>query len=334
MSGICPAIVRDLGHLPPECGHLRLALALLSASGVSAARPVVEGAQLFLKRSIRGQALRLRPCERTNQIVLYIVAVVAQRTGVRLHSITVASDGWELVVTDPKGRVCDFTRDCHNFIAKHINATFGDEGALWDDRQTEQVDLDDPNVVLATMAESLAAPVTGYLVEHGEEYPGIRRSWPAPALELAKPEGYFAPREAGGTWPETVVLEMARPPGHRDLSDTELAERLDEAVQVREQKARDAARRAGIRFVGAERILARPRHTRASAPRRARERTRRFACATPERERQRERSHRAWRARYDERFARWRAGERDVVFPHGTYKMRVVHSARCAPPPG
>ena len=32
--------------------------------------------------------------------------------------------------------------------------------------------------------------------------------------------------------------------------------------------------------------------------------------------------------------ARWRAGDRDVVFPAGTYKMRVVHGARCAESPG
>ena len=38
-------------------------------------------------------------------------------------------------------------------------------------------------------------------------------------------------------------------------------------------------------------------------------------------------------AAYREALARWRARERDVVFPYGTNMMRLVHGVRCAAAP-
>ena len=37
-----------------------------------------------------------------------------------------------------------------------------------------------------------------------------------------------------------------------------------------------------------------------------------------------------WRAEYQEALDKWRAGKRRVVFPYGTYGMRVFHSAKVA----
>jgi hypothetical protein len=36
---------------------------------------------------------------------------------------------------------------------------------------------------------------------------------------------------------------------------------------------------------------------------------------------------RAWREAYRAAFVAWRSGRRDVEFPPGTWKMRVVHGA-------
>ena len=42
---------------------------------------------------------------------------------------------------------------------------------------------------------------------------------------------------------------------------------------------------------------------------------------------------RAFRAAYRTAFQAWRRGVRDVVFPFGTWLMRVVHGTRCLPAP-
>ena len=40
---------------------------------------------------------------------------------------------------------------------------------------------------------------------------------------------------------------------------------------------------------------------------------------------------RGWRAAYREAYDRWRAGRRKVLFPRGTYAMRVYHAALVSP---
>ena len=42
---------------------------------------------------------------------------------------------------------------------------------------------------------------------------------------------------------------------------------------------------------------------------------------------------RAFRAAYRTAFEAWRQGVRDVVFPYGTWLMRVVHGVPCLPAP-
>ncbi len=43
--------------------------------------------------------------------------------------------------------------------------------------------------------------------------------------------------------------------------------------------------------------------------------------------------NRQFEADYDAALTRWTAGDRKVVFPHGTWWMRVHHGARVAPCP-
>ena len=56
---------------------------------MSVARPVFAGVSLMLTRRVRGRTLLLRPSDRTNQIVRYVVAVMAARWNVAVHAICV-----------------------------------------------------------------------------------------------------------------------------------------------------------------------------------------------------------------------------------------------------
>jgi len=42
---------------------------------------------------------------------------------------------------------------------------------------------------------------------------------------------------------------------------------------------------------------------------------------------------RAFVESYEACLARWQRGERDMLWPAGTWKMRVLHAVRCRPPP-
>ena len=79
---------------------------LLLASHHVEGSPVIPGATLFSTRRVHKQQFLLRPSSRVNQVILYIVAVLAQRYSNHGHDVE----------TDPEGRIVEFQRDCHALI--------------------------------------------------------------------------------------------------------------------------------------------------------------------------------------------------------------------------
>ena len=187
--------------------------------------------------------------------------------------------------------------------------------------------------MIAKIAYAMANPVEARLVAHGKNWPGVRRAWPAKPQVVQRPEKFFRSEEDGGTWPETAVLEFSRPPDYEGKSDEELAEMIQTAIERREKHFRQKARREGKSFLGRRRVLEQSRHTR------PKKREPRFkispcvACRNKWRRIECLQRNRAWSGEYAQALGAWRSGNRDVEFPHGTYKMRVLHGVRCAPPP-
>jgi hypothetical protein len=149
---------------------------------------------------------------------------------------------------------------------------------------------------------------------------------------IKRPKGFLD--EDSGRWPEEVTLTMSRPPGHDDLSDEELAARIARATEAREEAARQKAATRGIRFLGRRTLR---RQSRRAAPRTREPRfgiSPRHACKDKWMRIERLQRERDWLDAYEDALRSWRAGNRDVVFPYGTNKMRMVHRARVAPRPG
>ena len=180
----------------------------------------------------------------------------------------------------------------------------------------------------------MANPVEAGLVRHGHSWPGVRRAWPCKPLAITRPARFFRGEEAGGKWPEVAVLELTRPPGNDDLSDEELASVIHAAIEEREARFRAEHDAKGMPFLGRRKVLEQRRHGR------PRTREPRFgispkvACRNKWLRIERLQANKLWLATYCGALIRWRVGDREVVFPAGTYKMRVVHRARCAEVPG
>lgn len=302
--------------------------------GVSVARPVHKNTQLMLTRRIHGREFRLRPCKKVNAIIRYVLAVVAERTGVRLHAVVAMSNHWHVCLSDPEGRVCEFTRDCHSFIARTVNAAHGEFESIWSSEQTSHVACVAPGDLLAKIAYAMANPVEANLVAHGKNWPGVRVAWPAEPRVVRQPKGFFRDAENGGTWPATAVLEMSRPSGFDELSDEQLAAVIEGAIGEREQRFRQQAQAEGRRFLGRRGVLEQSRYARPGTREARFEISPRVACRNKWRRIERLRQERAWRDAYAAALQRWRAGDRGVLFPCGTYKMRVLHGALCVSTPG
>ena len=314
-------------------GHLALALELLLIGSMSLARPVYKDARLMVTKRVHGREFRLRPCKEINAIIRYVVAVVAERTGIRLACIVAMSNHWHLILSDPEGNICEFTRDCHALIARAINAEFGDFEGIWSSEQTSHVACVEPRDMVDKIAYAMANPVEAELVAHGKNWPGVRRAWPAKPLQVRRPEKFFRDENDGGTWPETAVLELSRPPGYDELSDDELAALINEAIEKREAKFRREVRSSGRTFLGRRGVLRQSRYGRPKSSERRFEISPRVACKNKWLRIERLQHDGEWRESYAQSLLRWRRGDRETEFPHGTYKMRVLHGAKCAPAP-
>jgi REP element-mobilizing transposase RayT len=287
------------------------------------------GTTTLVTRRCSERRFFLRPSRATNDIVLYALALQAQRYRVLVHAFCVLSNHLHLVITDVNGRLPDFMRDLNSLIARAVNASLGRFEGFWANESSySSVEPLDPSDVLAKVAYVLANPVAAGLVRRGADWPGL---WTAPEqigttkLVARRPKEFF---DQQSYLPETVELELTVPPGFgsaaefRRLLTSELRELEDEAA-----RKLDAA---GRRFLGVPRILAQnpfaapaPGEPRFGLKPRiaARDKWKRIEGLFRLKE---------WEEQYRTARLSWSSGIRDVVFPAGTWLLRVLHGVPCA----
>lgn len=262
-------------------------------------------------------------------IFLFVLALAAGRHRIQIHAFCVLSNHVHLVVTDVRGELPAFMRYLDSLVARAVNATLGRFEGFWarNGSYTAVEPLDRGDVV-AKVAYALANPVAAGLVRTGAEWPGLRS---APAQEgrtrftASRPNVFFRQK---GYLPAQVELELTPPPGFR--SAEEFGAEVAAAVEALEEGHRRARAAKGQRFLGAARVLLQdplaaplspaPRFT--LKPRvAARDSWRRIQGLLRLKE---------FEDDYREAFRAWCAGARSVVFPAGTYLMRVLHGVQCA----
>jgi REP element-mobilizing transposase RayT len=292
-------------------------------------RQVLPGKTYLVTRRCSQRQFLLRPSKITNAIFLYVLGVAARRFGVRVHAFCVLSNHFHLVVTDPDARLPAFEQYLDSLVARAVNASLGRWETFWAPSSYSAVVLASASDILDKTAYVLANPVAAGLVRRGEDWPGV---WSAPerigaSIGANRPKVFF--RE-NGYMPETVELFLDVPPGFADAAD--FRRRLAAALAASEDRAARelASERRG--FVGAAKVLAQPPTARPASdePRRnlkprvaARDKWKRIEAVV--RLVQFVDSYReAWRARRD--------GVAGVLFPAGTYLLRVVHGVPCAAP--
>jgi REP element-mobilizing transposase RayT len=294
---------------------------------MTAPRQVLPGTTYLVTRRCLSRQLFLRPSTTVNQILLYLLAVAAERYGVEVHAYCFLSNHYHLVVTDPDGRLPAFQQFLDALAARAINAHLGRWETLWAPDSYSAVTLPSPADVVAKAAYVLANPVDAGLVAAGSAWPGL---WSAPervggaAFRVKRPEGFFAP---DGTMPEEAALRLTTPRGFD--SAERFKDELARTLAEREEKAR-ALRRGRGGFLGRARVLAQKAMTRPRGVEPRRNLNPRVAGR--DRWKRQEVIGRLveFLESYRDAWARRRAGESEVVFPCGTYLMRVLHAVPCA----
>jgi hypothetical protein len=300
------------------------------------------------------RSYRLVPTDVVRRVVDYCFAIVSTRyrkkCGMQFYEFEFLSTHYHLVASNAGGRITDFLQDLNALIARELNAVRGRSGAFFDRQPGIQTVLGEEKVFehcVYTLANAVSAGIVrstkqwkgsnSRRLEYAKEYVGARPRvglWSKKVQHKHRRSSQRSGRAAFAdrcTLPETAILVLDRPPIMPELSDAELRARIRGALEVREQEV--AKQRAGKPVLGMKAVL---KIHWSTVPRDGEELfglnptlstdtlEQRIAIKVLRKEFIRE---------HEEALARWNAGERNVVFPAGTVRMRLRHKVATEPIP-
>jgi putative transposase len=289
---------------------------------MTAPRQVLPGATYLVTRRCTQRQFLLRPGKLVNEVFLFVLALAARRFGIRIHAFCVLSNHYHLLLTDPHARLPAFGQFLDSLVARALNAALGRWESFWAPNSYSAVALATPEDVLDKAAYLLANPVAAGLVRSAKDWPGL---WSAPdrigtVLHAARPKHFFDPK---GLLPETVALRLSAPPGFESAED--FRRQLTSALAERE-----SAERQGKEFLGVARVLAQRPTGRPAAGEPRRALNPRVAARDQWKRVEMLGRLAGFLASYREAWEARRAGKARVLFPAGTYLLRVLHGVPCA----
>jgi len=299
---------------------------------MTAPRQVLPGTTYLVTRRCSQRQFLLRPSKATTERVGYLIAVAAERFHIDLHAFCVMSNHLHLVVTDPEARLPAFHQFLDSLVGRSMNASLGRRENFWAPPSYSAVALQGPSTIVDKVAYVLANPVAAGLVRRGRMWPGL---WSAPAqmgaepLEFTRPTPFFRKRGTRAL-PERASLRLVLPPGF----DSPASFRRDvcDELQLREEAAAVDMQAHRRGFLGVQAVLAQRPFARPSRPEPLRRLNPRVASKHQPSRVQALTHLVAFLRDYRRAFSAWRNHATNVLFPAGTYLMRVCHRAPCAAP--
>jgi putative transposase len=295
-------------------------------------RPAYPGTTYLITRRCSERRFFLQPSELVFQVFLFVLAVAANTFGIQVHAVCVLGNHYHAVITDPKGDVSAFYHYLHEFVSKCLNASRGRWENMWSIEETNRVSLETLEAIEEKVGYTLCNPVSSELVSHAKDWPGMRLWWGEGKRKwtIKRPEVFFS---AKGKVAAEATLELVPPPALAAAYEDGGVEVMTKHLRELEEKLRQEARKAGRRFLGVKAI--RQQKWSECPDSFAKRRGLKPRVATRNKWKRIEALLRnlEFVAQYREARKKWLEGDRDVVFPFGTYLMRVVHRVRCAGPP-
>jgi hypothetical protein len=169
--------------------------------------------------------------------------------------------------------------------------------------------------------------VAAGLVRRGIDWPGL---WSDPTLiggegvVFERPKDFF---RADGPLPATARLRFQPPPGFE--KPPELAAEILSRLRLAEDRAAADLAAGGRSFMGVARVLAQKPYARPASGEPHRGLSPRVACRNKWKRIEALLRLAEFGAAYRAALAAWRAGAREVMFPPGTWLMRIQHRVCC-----
>jgi hypothetical protein len=183
----------------------------------------------------------------------------------------------------------------------------------------------DAQAVIDRVAYVATNPVTAGLVARPEDWPGVNL-WRPGRIRVPRPSTYFDPE---GAYPERVELNIVHPP-MAGLTKREWGRRIAAAIAGRVLETRRKMKALGRSFLGAAAVMGASFEQRAVGYEARREPRPKVAATEPAAKALMLKVRKVFLAQYRAALERWCKGERDVVFPEGTWWMVRHHGAAVA----
>jgi putative transposase len=298
---------------------------------MSLPREIVPGASHSVNRRCTLRSFLLLPKPYVKQVFEYCLAHAAKRYNVLIHAYEVLSDHFHLALTDPDGCLPQFMQLLDSLVARALNAHWGRWESFFAPGSYRAVRLWTPEDLLSQIAYILTNAVAAGLVDRTRRWTGAHSyGWAfGETRTFERPSGDFF--DGASSLPEEVSLKLTRPPCLKDLTYKQLDERVRRLVIERETEIRAKFRTEGRSFLGMDRVLRFKPEDRAKSRERRRGINPRVAAKDKQVRVDAIEHWSAFVSAYREAWLAWRGGNHSVVFPAGTWLMRVRHRAACRP---
>ena len=323
-------------------------------TGMTPPRQIRPGQPCFVTVRAVNRSFRFVPTRTVCDVITYCLAVALAkyRSRIAVHEFLWMSNHYHLVLSDVDGCLPKFMEELNSLLARALNALHGIQGTAIEKGYNLVVTESDSKVV-EHCVYTLANPCRAHLVKRSRQWQSvsstklgygvsvkIRRPkcglWGGPCRHIHQRSSQASKRARFGDrsrLPEEVELVLARPPIMPELSDAKLRHFIRERLEERERAFIEERRRRRITVMGwsaARKIDV------CFVPRQTEERFGRVPSYSGS-----SKSARidAWKRRqcflerYYDALRRFLGGDREVMFPAGTWLMKVRFGVPCCPLP-
>ena len=300
---------------------------------MTAPRCIRPGKTWFVTRRTTRRFFLLRPdADATLQkLYWYTTALIAQECGIEIHAVQMLSTHIHEVLTDTRGELPRFLQQRNRLLANAIKAHRDWPEEVFARAPASCVALYGNSAILKEIGYTLANCVEAGLVNHPDEWPGVSVSVDeigGEGFTAVRPEAYFD--EENTRWPPSVEVRFTMPPTLVDAYAGRASAVLRSAVDSAIGLARRAAAAARRVVRSAASLVRVPHDRRAQSREPFGKRMPNFAAggdrvqlAVAKRER------RTFLDQYRNALERLKEGCRDVLFPHGTWRLHQEFRFEC-----
>lgn len=286
---------------------------------------------MVTRRVLRRQ-LRLVPGKQVNQLLRYLLAVASAKYKIRLHGFQVLGNHFHICLTYSQKRLPPFMQYLDSQLGRALNCHQGEWEFFWAPGSYNKIDfLKCAATTFKYLVYTLTNVVAAGLVPSAKEWPGVKvlpheigkRRW-----IVRCPDFFYDP---DGKMPDVAILETSLPP-IPGMTPDEVRARLITACRDRERALRQDRKDKGLGFVGRDKVLRQSPwgYPRSREPRR--KRNPRVANVNKWARIEAIQKLQRFLEEYAAALAKFNDGDREVVFPSGTYEMQIQFNARCEDP--